>query len=211
MNIRIQCLNIFILLLAINPISIGQLIRVSISRNQVNTDKINYIMLFVYVLITSLVALVSRELLSLRLPISNRWFVVAILLVPIVILVEILTVTIIHLIRGNVKIKLEFNGLGASAISSKISVVLIGVLEEIMYRQVWLAILIGVFNIHIALAIILSSLFYALNHISISRYVFIQKIIAGSIYSALYIASGTVLIPIITHGLQNAIIIARSK
>lgn len=213
MNTHILCLNIFILLLTINPISIGQLVRVSFMGMGVMMDEeqMNKTMGIVFLILTSLVFVFIPLNGVLNIPQNKMWFLVAVLLAPVTIFLEIMIAKIF--IKNHNDRKIEFVGLGATSKISNLCILLVGLLEEVIYRYVWFGVLQGLFGVNIILVIVITSLFYALNHISISNMVFVQKFMAGSIYGLLYLLSGSVLICIITHVLQNFIVLwyAHSK
>lgn len=211
MSIPTLCLNILIVLFTISPISIVQLILTASSNRQPTNNKtINYIIAIIYILLVGLISLLNIQLLQFNLPIDNYWYIIAIAMSLVVILFEYVLVTIILRCQGDTS-SIIINNLGANTILSKLSIVLIGILEEIIYRQIWFTILLKSFGFNIIIVILLSAIFYAYNHIAIGKYIFYQKIISGCIYSLLYLLSGSIIIPIITHGLQNLIIVSRRK
>ncbi|MCW3051457.1 MAG: amino terminal protease family protein [Chthonomonadales bacterium] len=76
--------------------------------------------------------------------------------------------------------------------------------EEIFYRCVWLSILQHEFGVPLLIALGISSLAYGLNHLAFGTTTVLSKTVSGCLYGALYLLSGhNVLVPIITHCLQN--------
>ena len=88
--------------------------------------------------------------------------------------------------------------------------VFIGIFEEVVYRQLWFNILFKDFKLHIVGVFIITSFVYALNHIFLGKQVLFQKILAGVVYGGLFYFSGfNILIPIITHCLENTVILLK--
>ncbi|MCS4467036.1 CPBP family intramembrane metalloprotease [Clostridium botulinum] len=66
------------------------------------------------------------------------------------------------------------------------------------------------FKMNIAIVLIITSFVYALNHIFLGKQVFSQKMVAGLIYGALFYFSGfNIIVPIITHSLENIAILLK--
>lgn len=212
MSTHILCLNILIILFTISPISIVQLIISSIGGNRqaMSSKTVNYIIAIIYIVIVSSILILDIKLFKFDLPNEYWWYIIAIIMPFVVILIEYVLVKIILKCRGDDR-KISITNLGADNILSKLSVILIGVLEEVVYRQIWFAILLKAFGFNIVIVILLSAVVYASNHIAIGKYVFYQKIISGCIYCLLYVLSGSVIIPMITHGIQNLTIVSRRK
>jgi len=89
---------------------------------------------------------------------------------------------------------------------------LIAVGEEIIYRQVWFTILTGSFHFPVIVIILITSLFYGLNHFHMGINTVLAKFISGCVYGGLYVLSGySILVPIITHVLQNLILMLMTR
>lgn len=83
--------------------------------------------------------------------------------------------------------------------------------EELFYRQIWLGGLQTAFSWPLLWAVAVSSLVYGLNHLAFGRLAVLSKTITGAIYASLYVLGGSVWLPIVTHGLQNALLFSMSR
>lgn len=87
-----------------------------------------------------------------------------------------------------------------------ILIIFAAALEEILFRQIIILELYGLFDM-LLVGVILSCLLYAVNHIYFSVFSVAQKIVSGFIFSILFIFSGyNILVPIITHCVQNLVL-----
>lgn len=214
MNIHIQCLSLIVILFTVNPLSIAQLIEfIKRSGKNINIENFFRNLTLIYILFILLSFYLIPESYNIKMPINSLWIVIGVLCAPLVILLEILTSYIILNLRGEKfsKVQLASNWINCS-IKTTIYTLFIGVLEEIVYRQIWFYLMIHILHIHIILVIIVSSVFYSLNHVTLGKYVVIQKFISGLVFSMLFYFSGeSILIPIICHGLQNLILVIRGN
>jgi uncharacterized protein len=79
----------------------------------------------------------------------------------------------------------------------------IAVGEEVFYRMIWLGALLAL-GFPAALAIVISSLAYGLNHLRFGGISVASKTVTGCIYGSLYLLGGqSIWLPIVTHILQN--------
>lgn len=214
MNIHIQCLSLIVILFTLNPLSIAELIEF-IKRSGKNIKIAVFFrnLTLIYILFIVLSFYLIPQSYDIKMPMNSLWIVIGILCAPLVILLEILTSYIILKLKGEEfsKVKIASKWVNCS-VKVTIYTLLIGILEEVVYRQIWFYLMVYILDIHIILVIIISSLFYSLNHITLGKYVVIQKFISGLIFSMLFYLSGySILIPLICHGLQNLIVVIRGN
>lgn len=95
--------------------------------------------------------------------------------------------------------------------SGHVLLVVIAVGEEIVYRGVWLSILL-LWGLSVPTAVLMSSLAYGLNHLAFGSTTVISKTVTGSLYCSLYILGGrSIWLPIITHVLQNIMLFVLAR
>lgn len=83
--------------------------------------------------------------------------------------------------------------------------------EEIVYRGIWVSILL-LFGLPIPAVVGLSSLAYGVNHLAFGGTSVISKSVTGALYCALYLFGGKSLwLPIVSHSLQNFLLFMLSK
>lgn len=214
MNIRIQCLSLLIILLTLNPLSIANLIEFMGGRvTNVNIKIFFRNLLVIYMILIVLSYCLVPRIININMYENNLWILIGILCSPWVIGVEILTAYGIIKLKGESVEKIEIDSTWIRCdVEVGIYTVVIGVLEEIVYRQIWFFIMINMLHINIIVVMLLSSIFYSLNHITLGKAVLIQKFISGIIFSMLFYFSGfCILIPILCHGLQNLIVVIRGN
>lgn len=137
------------------------------------------------------------------------WFMIPLILAPMMIAMEYIINAVILKI-SNVKITgiSVNNNWKNMSISAILATLFIAVFEELIFRSLWSEILIVNLGFSIFVYVILNSLFYGINHLYFGIITFIQKMITGIVFSGLYILSGgQIIVPIITHVLQNIIVL----
>lgn len=211
MSIHIQCLNIIILLFTLSPI---MLVGTFVNFPGVNKNKNNIFftkaLAFLLVIQVLLIFMAKPDITSIYIPRKSMWYIIALVMVPITILVEMAVLYIILLIkRKNIK-KITFINKNSMIINSVLYTLIIGLSEELIYRKVWINIL-DQLGINIYVIVIVTALVYGLNHVFMGSNAVFQKIISGLIYGTLYILSGSIIIPIITHVTQNVIICVKGR
>lgn len=214
MNIRILCLNIFILFITVNPVSIVELVKMSLTTRRIPFSRDGYMILLatVYILLFGAVALIHPSLYQFHLPANNIWYVVGIVMGPVIILIEMIVVALMLLLAGKGMPKFKLTKVGDDRLVAGLSAVTVGILEENIYRQIWITIICVAFGAPLYIGILISSIFYALNHVTLGPYVFIQKLISGILFSILYVASGfAIIVPMLAHVIQNIIVVARGE
>ncbi|APH16443.1 CAAX protease self-immunity family protein [Clostridium sporogenes] len=211
MNIRIQCLNLLILLVTFNPIVLVQLFLNSEKSYNESLEKSLKILAIIYITILIGIFAISQEKFYINIDNNYHWYIIAVIFVPLTIILEIIVGYIVLGISNKIvpkfKISLAFTKTNINVI---ILSVFIGIFEEVVYRQLWFNILFKDFKLHIVVVFIITSVVYALNHIFLGKQVFFQKILAGVVYGGLFYFSGfNILIPIITHCLENTVILLK--
>jgi membrane protease YdiL (CAAX protease family) len=90
--------------------------------------------------------------------------------------------------------------------------VLVAVGEELFYRGLWLGALQHTFGLPLPVALLLSSVAYGVNHLGFGARVVLLKTMSGLLYGGIYLAGGeSLLLPIVTHTLQNALIFVLAR
>ncbi|ACA55770.1 CPBP family intramembrane glutamic endopeptidase [Clostridium botulinum] len=211
MNIRTQCLNLLILLVTFNPIVLAQLFLNNEKSYNESLEKSLKILAMIYTMILVGIFIISQEKFYININNNYHWYIIAVIFVPLTIILEIIVGYIVLGISNKAILKLKMSLVFKK---TNINVILlsifIGICEEFAYRQLWFNILFKDFKMHIAIVLIITSFVYALNHIFLGKQVFFQKMVAGLIYGALFYFSGfNIMIPIITHCLENIVILLK--
>ncbi|AVQ39504.1 CPBP family intramembrane metalloprotease [Clostridium sporogenes] len=211
MNIRTQCLNLLILLVTFNPIVLTQLFLNNEKSYNESLKKSLKILAIIYIIILMGIFVISQEKFYINIDNNYYWYIIAVIFVPLTIILEIIVGYIVIGISDKIlpkfKISLAFTKTNINVI---ILSVFIGIFEEVVYRQLWFNILFKDFKLHIVGVFIITSFVYALNHIFLGKQVLFQKILAGVVYGGLFYFSGfNILIPIITHCLENTVILLK--
>ncbi|MBD5640264.1 CPBP family intramembrane metalloprotease [Clostridium botulinum] len=211
MNIRTQCLNLLILLVTFNPIVLVQLFLNNEKSYNESLEKSLKILAIIYITILMGIFVISQEKFYINIDNNYYWYIIAIIFVPLTIILEIIVGYIVLGISNKIvpkfKISLAFT---KTNINVMLLSIFIGIFEEVVYRQLWFNILFKDFKLHIVGVFIITSFAYALNHIFLGKQVLFQKILAGVVYGGLFYFSGfNILIPIITHCLENTVILLK--
>ncbi|AVQ46039.1 CPBP family intramembrane glutamic endopeptidase [Clostridium botulinum] len=211
MNIRTQCLNLLVLLVTFNPIVLVQLFLNNEKSYNESLEKSLKILAIIYITILMGIFVISQEKFYINIDNNYYWYIIAVIFVPLTIILEIIVGYIVLGISNKIvpkfKISLAFTKTNINVI---ILSVVIGIFEEVVYRQLWFNILFKDFKLHIVVVFIITSVVYALNHIFLGKQVFFQKILAGVVYGGLFYFSGfNILIPIIAHCLENTVILLK--
>ncbi|NFM44638.1 CPBP family intramembrane metalloprotease [Clostridium botulinum] len=211
MNIRTQCLDLLILLVTFNPIVLAQLFLTKENSYNESLEKSLKILAIIYAIILIGIFIISKEKFYINIDNNYYIYIIAVIFVPLTIGWEIVVGYIMLGISNKAipkfKISLVFTKTNIKVI---ILSVFIGICEEFAYRQLWFNILFKDFKMNIGIVLIITSFVYALNHIFLGKQVFFQKMIAGLIYGALFYFSGfNIIVPIITHSLENIVILLK--
>lgn len=217
MNIRILYLNILYLMGTCYMASVPQIFLPLIKKKAVKRGNDYYLLCCCGVYLVFLlmgVLVVSKP--NIQFSFKHSWWVVVSMITPIILIFGEYLIGMLAMILEGKKVK------GFSIITSwkNISIIgfcstlLLAVFEELMYREIWANILIHNLGLNEWLFVIISSCFYAMNHIYFGYKIYIQKFFAGCVFSILYLVSGyCILVPLTAHFIQNLIIlsIGRSK
>ncbi|EJP6473905.1 CPBP family intramembrane metalloprotease [Clostridium sporogenes] len=211
MNIRTQCLDLLILLVTFNPIVLAQLFLTKENSYNESLEKSLKILAIIYAIILVGIFIISKEKFYVNIDSNYYLYIMGVIFVPITICWEIIAGYIMLGVSNKaipkLKISLVFTKTNIKVI---ILSILIGIFEEFVYRQLWFNVLFKDFKLHIVIVLVIASFVYALNHIFLGKQVFFQKMVAGIIYGALFYFSGfNIIIPIITHCLENVVILLK--
>ncbi len=215
MNIHILCHSLLVLLATVYPVSIPQ-IALNFTRGYPRKNQqVSYLMNCV--IVSSVLFLLSWLLIPMRGKIVITpeiiWYLIAIVSAPALIAIE-LAVGGIMLRLSKIKVK----GISINANWSRISAVgciltvLLAIIEELIYRQLWSTVIIDNLNWGTGVFVFISSVVYGLNHLYYGFTTFLQKTISGIIFAVLFLLSGgCILVPLIAHSLQNIIILIMGR
>jgi len=145
----------------------------------------------------------------LRLPVELIWYIIAVVAGPLLIGLEFLVGAAAIRLSGYRVQGLKVNNKWVKISNSGFALtIVLAILEELMYRQLWGVILIGNLRLPIWGFLLISSSAYGFNHIYFGLVTFLQKVVSGVVFALLYVYSGgAILIPIIAHTLQNVIVL----
>lgn len=211
MNTPILYHNLLVLLATVYPVSLPQIASNFIPRNAAKHSNVIY--LASSVAVSGMLLLLGCSLVPLQgqlsLPSGNHWYIVAAILAPLLIGVEFLV--------GAAALKLSGVRIGGLTVNRnwvKISnlgfflTIALAVIEELLYRQLWSVILLDNFGLPVWGFLLISSCAYGFNHLYYGFVTFLQKVVSGVFLTLLFVFSGkAILMPIIAHTLQNAIIL----
>ncbi|WP_434303806.1 CPBP family intramembrane glutamic endopeptidase [Clostridium botulinum] len=211
MNIRTQCLNLLILIVTFNPIVLVQLFLNNEKSYNESLEKSLKILAIIYIIILMGIFVISQEKFHINIDNNYHWYIIAVIFVPLTIILEIIVGYIVIGVSDKTLPKFKISSAFTKTnINVMLLSIFIGIFEEVVYRQLWFNILFKDFKLHIVIVFIITSVVYALNHIFLGKQVFFQKILAGVVYGGLFYFSGfNILIPIITHCLENIVILLK--
>ncbi|QSZ27196.1 CPBP family intramembrane metalloprotease [Aceticella autotrophica] len=147
-------------------------------------------------------------MIKITLPKSYYWYIIAIIVAPMLIFLEYMTGYICIILSGNTPRGISVNKYWQRQnIIITIFIILIALFEELIFRKIWFDILSSSFGFSILATILLTSLIYGLNHLYFGIYTVLQKIISGALLGTLFcLSGGSVAISFIAHGLENLLI-----
>lgn len=133
------------------------------------------------------------------------WILCAVLLGPLMVLVEIGVMCLWLLAHGERPTGVSLHSAWVDdPIPLALSTAVVGSAEEVIFRGVWVSVLVLVFGWPALPAILLAAVAYGFNHWYFGLHVVGQKCVSGFIYGVLFIVSGhLVLVPLIVHALHN--------
>lgn len=202
--------NLLVLLATIYPVSLPQIATNFIPRQAVKHS--NTIYLAGSVFVCTMLLAVSSSLVpmgKLNTSFELPWLIVAVVLAPLLIGLELLIGAVVMKFFGVAIIGwgVSTNWVKVSGIVFALTLVL-AILEELLFRQLWGVILVGNLGLPIWGYVLISSVVYGFNHLYYGLTTFVQKIATGVILALLFwYSGGAILMPIIVHTLQNAIIL----
>lgn len=206
MNFHIHYLSAFLVLLAVSfPTSlVGIFYKLNLGYiNSILPNSLSYLLFVIMVFFTGYIGDINYNV--------NIYFIILAFIMSFVcIAAEIFEAMLIHFFKYKFWLKnIEVHEIiEKKNILFDIIIIFIGALcEEIIFRQVFFNIVYNVFNINIYIVIILSAFIYSINHIYFGANAVFQKFIVGIIYSLLFVYSSfSIIVPVITHFLQNFIL-----
>jgi membrane protease YdiL (CAAX protease family) len=216
MTTRTLCLSLMIFAATISPVEVLRGVAAASGRptDPVGRDRqakmLAYELPVVYVLVVLLVLSVIPERPFLLAPTGLWWYGIAVLAAPLAlgteILVAYLWIRVRRLGAGRIVLHDAWSG---AALPLLITTVVVGGCEEVLFRGVWLRVLVGSFGWAPALGVVVTATVYALSHKYFGAVTVAQKWISGLLYGSLFVASGQALaIPLVVHTLQNALTVA---
>jgi membrane protease YdiL (CAAX protease family) len=212
MNTPTLYLDLVILLASVFPSGFSATVS-SVFRKK-REEKIDTIFLLFLVspffILAAVFFILKKDLFFINFP-PGIFYVIAFVSIPLCFFLEYITgVIYIYFTTGKVYKGITLHSAWKSELSIPylLLLALIAGGEEIIYRQAWFAILAGTFHLPVIVIILITSLFYGLNHFHMGINAVLAKFISGCVYGGLYVLSGySILVPIITHVLQNLILI----
>lgn len=94
--------------------------------------------------------------------------------------------------------------MSAPAVAMCLAVV---VLEEVVYRQIWLGTLIGPLHVGVAFAVGASAVVFAVNHVQLGWITVTAKVCSGLLYGWLFVVCGmAITVPVLAHGVHNLLL-----
>jgi uncharacterized protein len=167
------------------------------------------VLVFTYLAVVSMVWIVRPEMLAFR-SAAAPLFGLAVLVAPVALLVEYgIHALAAYRISGHFSRRITVQRFWHRRLSA-IDHILLGLVvigEEIFYRVIWLGAFQYSFGLPMLVALGVSSVVYGLNHLAFGGTAVISKTVSGLLYGSLYLLGGhSVLLPIVSHGLQNLIL-----
>lgn len=215
MNTPTLYLNIVILIASVFPSGFSSSLS-AVSRKKKESIDVTalFFNLLPFLILLPAIFILKKEIFFFHFP-TAFFYLIALVFVPVCLLLEyILNLLTIYFSTGKLYKGITLH----SAWKPQLSTVylslltLIAVGEELIYRQVWFALLAGTFHLPAIVIILVTSLFYGLNHLYFGLNSVLAKFISGCVYGGLYVISGySILVPIITHVLQNLILIFMTR
>ena len=93
---------------------------------------------------------------------------------------------------------------GTFSLVKFLSIIAAAAAEELVFRQFMIGGILNALHAPLWLAVLLSSFYYALNHVYFGRFAVLQKMTSGLVFSLLYVCSGgSVAVSALCHICQN--------
>lgn len=207
-------LDWLILLASVNPSGFGYSLRSIFNKKENKTiDIVSLIYLSLpFIVMIPVIPLLKKNLYFISFP-PIIFYLFALCSVPICILLEYyLNIIYLYLTAGGrcrryrryKGITLHSDWKAGYSAASLLLTGFIAVGEELIFRQCWFFILGKTFSLPAAVIVLITSAIYALNHSYYGMSTVLAKFASGGIYGILYVVGGySILLPVITHILQN--------
>lgn len=198
------CLNFILLIVLFSPALIMQSIFGSYKRSGLLFS----ITAFNAMLIIVVYPFLDKKVVDmLKLSISNYMdWMIGIVSGVILLLIEIMISHITTCIKERKFIKLNLSVVGISEKRDIILSLVNAVFEELIYRWIWIGILLAILKTPSYLAIIISSVAFAYNHRLLGAEIFFAKLMTAIILGSLYVYSNNILVPVLGHMIINLIV-----
>jgi len=221
MDTRTHCLNVLALTLLVYPVAVPSIIS-NMLFNFIKHDPkkrkdsfwpfslINFILIIVLLLIQPDFRgmLIQSDYFKLT---CTALF--GLVVAPLLIVLELGIGALITKIQGKKIQKFTVDeSIGKEKLWIKVSVLLIAVLEELLFRWCAHFITFSCMKWHIAGFLVFTAVIYAINHIHEGIVTVVQKLVTGLVLGTLFLFSGCqILVPIIAHVVENIILIIWSE
>lgn len=141
------------------------------------------------------------------------WYAMAFVLAPVVIGAEIgFTFAWLRLLKKQIgRVSLSPVIDDNAAIFAMLSVI-IGGAEEIIFRGVWIPLLVDTHSIPVEAAVAVSAIVYGFNHSYFGIMTVLQKSVSGLLYGIFFVISGlAIVVPVVVHVTQNLLLVGARK
>lgn len=208
MNSPTLYLDLLILLASVNPSGFGFSIRSIFNTKRNETIDIVSLMYLglPFLILLPIIPLLKKNLYFITYP-QGFFYLLAFFLVPVCIFLEYyLNMIYFYFTTGRKHkgITLHSDWKASRSVVTLLLTVFVAVGEELIFRQCWFYILAKTFSLPVTVIILITSALYGLNHFHYGMSTVLAKFSSGAIYGILYVAGGySILLPIITHVLQN--------
>ena len=144
---------------------------------------------------------------------SALWILCAVVLGPLMVLVEVGMTCLWLLANGERPTGVSLHAAWADdPVPLALSTAVVGSAEEVIFRGVWVGVLILTFGWPTLPTILLAAVVYGFNHWYFGLHVVGQKCVSGFVYGVLFVVGGhLVLVPLIVHALHNISIVLFSR
>lgn len=221
MSIRTHCLNVLCLLLLVYPVAVPSIVSNMIFNfikhdPQKQKDSFWLFSILNFLLIILLIILQTGYDFSLHTVTNNSMvkpIILGVLLAPFILFIE--------FIVGAFIVKLQKKRINAFTVDEKVgkekpvillSILLISVLEEVLFRGFCYIVTIEYMSWSIEAFLLFSAGVYAINHIHEGISTTIQKFITGILLGIAFVLTGcNIIVPIVAHIAENVIVIIWSK
>lgn len=216
MNTPTLYLDLVILLASVFPSGFSaSLSSVFRKKREEKIDTIFLVFLLLpFLILAAVIFILKKNLFFINFP-PGIFYVIALVSIPLCFFLEYITgVIYIYFTTGKVYQGITLHSAWKTGISIPylLLLALIALGEELIYRQAWFAILAGSFHLPVIVIILITSLFYGLNHFHMGINTVLAKFITGCVYGGLYALSGySILVPVIAHVLQNLILMLTAR